>query len=407
MADSSRAYARRILAINTGSSSLKAGLFLIDRDELSRRGTFTVERIGSDASRRSIALANEKPTTETEWIPEHADALNWVFEKMRERGWLAELLAVGHRIVHGGAHHSAPELVSDALVSDLRALFPIDPEHLPQAVSAIEAVTKQLPDVPQIACFDTHFHDTMPKVAQLLPLPRSLFDEGVRRFGFHGLSYESIMTQLKRVDPDAASGKIVIAHLGAGASMVAAENGKSVETTMGFTPTGGLMMGTRTGDLDPGVLLFLLQVRKLTAVQINRLLNKESGLLGVSGSGQDMRDLLAAEQKEPYAAEAVALFCHLAKKQLGALIAALGGLGGLVFTGGIGEHAAPVRARICADLEFVGIMIDPDRNAANEAVISTAGSAVTVRVMHTDEEFAVARHAARLIAIEGNSHVAF
>lgn len=311
----------------------------------------------------------------------------------------AALVAVGHRIVHGGVHHSAPEPVSEAMLSDLRDVFPIDPEHLPQAVAAIAAIAREFLNIPQVACFDTDFHDDMPSVSKMLPFPGWLAVAGVRRFGFHGLSYESIMRQLAVIDPAAAQGRVVIAHLGAGASMAAVRAGRSVDTTMGFTPTGGLMMGTRPGDIDPGLLLYLLQVRGMNAEQINRLLNHESGLLGVSGTSQDVRDLLAVEKTDSRAHQALDLFCHIARKHLAGLAAVLSGVDTLVFTGGIGAHAAPVRSRICAGLEFIGISIDEDENARHETIVSSASAPVVVRVMQTDEALTIARHTDRLIAV--------
>ena len=402
-----RRSAARILTINTGSSSLKAALYAIGTGDPARQRSFQVERIGSDQARSSIRSSGEDPEIQTGRFPDHASALGWVLADLNHRNLISGIAAVGHRIVHGGPRYSAPERVSPEMIAAFRKLFAIDPEHLPQAAAAMRTIANRFPDLPQIACFDTHFHDAMPAVAKLLPLPRWLMDEGVRRYGFHGLSYESIMAQLARVDPATARGRIVIAHLGAGASMVAVRDGRSVDTTMGFTPSGGLMMGTRPGDLDPGLLLYLLQVRAMSADAINRLLNKESGLLGVSGASQDLRDLLAAEASDQRAQEAVALFCHIAKKHLAGLSAVLGGIDTLIFTGGIGEHAAPVRSRVCDGLDFIGIEIDPDRNAARESIISPDGAATTVRVMQTDEELTVARHTVRLIASEGSTHVAF
>jgi len=279
----------------------------------------------------------------------------------------------------------------------VRRLIPLDPDHLPQALAAVAAVGRAFPALPQVACFDTAFHARMPRVAQTYALPRALEAEGVRRYGFHGLSYEYIMARLREIDPEAARGRVVIAHLGNGASMAAVRAGESVETTMGFTPTGGLVMGTRTGDLDPGVLLYLLQERGLDAAALSDLVNHEAGLLGVSGSSGDMQDLLAREATDERAAEAITLFCYQARKFLAAMAAALGGLDTLVFTGGIGEHAPAIRARLCNGLAFLGIALDGSRNAAGDAVISAAGSAVTIRVVPTDEEVMIARHVTQVL----------
>jgi acetate kinase len=286
------------------------------------------------------------------------------------------------------------------LVADLQTLVPIDPNHLPQAIAAIEAVGRAYPTVPQVVCFDTAFHSRMPRVARLYALPRQLAQEGIIRYGFHGLSYEYVMEELRRLDRDAAAGRVVVAHLGNGASMAAVRGGVGVDTTMGFTPTGGLVMGTRSGDLDPSVPLFLLEERGLTPTEVSDLLNKQAGLLGVSGTSADMRELLDREPDDMRAAEAVALFCYQAKKFLGALAAALGGLDALVFTGGIGEHSATVRERVCEGLEFLGIRLDPERNAAHAPVISSDDAAITVRVVPTDEDLMVARHTRRLIEQE-------
>ena len=304
---------------------------------------------------------------------------------------------MGHRVVHGGIHYSEPQRVTPELIAALRELIPIAPDHMPQAVQAIQAAVEAYPGLPQVACFDTAFHRHMPRTAQLYPLPRHLADEGVVRYGFHGLSYESILRELRALAPREAEGRVVIAHLGNGASMAAVRGGIGIDTTMGFTPAGGLMMGTRPGDLDPGVLLYLLVERGMTPAAVNELVNQQAGLLGVSGISADMRDLLEKEATDAQAAEAITLFCYQARKYLGALVAVLGGLDTLVFTGGIGEHAAPVRLRICEGLDFLGIRIDPDRNAAHAPAISREGGPVTVRVLRTDEDLMIARHTSELL----------
>ena len=306
-----------------------------------------------------------------------------------ESGLAADITGVGHRIVYGGVHHSAPEPVTAELLADLESLIPIDPEHLPQAIAGMHATGTRLPGVPQFALFDSHFHESMPPVAKALPLPRSITDKGVRRFGFHGLSYQSVMHQLGAIN--AAPGNIVIAHLGSGSSMAAIQNGQSIDTTMGFTPTGGLMMGARPGDLDPGILVYLTAILRLSGDEIDDLLNRRSGLLGVSARSNDMRDLLDHESSDSHVFEAIALYCHIARKHLGALILELGGIDTLVFTGGIGEHSAPIRSRICANLDFLGVSLDTDCNGRNEAIISADDSRVTVRIVPADEEATIAR----------------
>jgi acetate kinase len=391
----------RLLTINTGSSSLKAALYHMDEAER-RDLSAVVERIGLPGSRLHIADAGGTVLVERGGdLPDHGAAMRALLAWLRENRGGEGPDAVGHRVVHGGRAYSAPHLVSGELVAALRQLVPIDPDHLPQALDAIQAVGLAFPAVPQVACFDTAFHRHMPRVARMYALPRELGDAGIVRYGFHGLSYESIMHQLRAVDRAAAAGRVIVAHLGNGASMAAVRDGRGVDTTMGFTPSGGLVMGTRSGDLDPGVPLYLLQARGLDAAGLSALVNRQAGLLGASGLSADMRDLLDKEQDDPRAAEAVALFCYQARKFLGALAAALGGLDTLVFTGGIGEHAAPVRARICAGLDFLGIDLDPRRNAEHAPIISRDGARVTVRVMKTDEDLMIARHTQRLLAQRG------
>jgi acetate kinase len=391
---------RRLLTINTGSSSLKAALYRLQED-----ATETPElraeasRIGGRGGGLRLADARGETVDERQDdLPDHAAALDALLSRLRDRGLdQDDLTAVGHRIVHGGDRYREPQRVAPEVVADLRALVPIDPNHLPQAIAAIEAVGRAYPAVPQVVCFDTAFHSRMPRVARLYALPRDLAEGGVVRYGFHGLSYEYVMEELRRLDPEAYDGRVVVAHLGNGASMAAVWGGVGVDTTMGFTPTGGLVMGTRSGDLDPSVPLFLLEERGLTVTEVSDLVNKQAGLLGVSGTSADMRDLLDREASDPRAAEAVALFCYGAKKFLGALAAALGGLDALVFTGGIGEHAGPVRERVCEGLEFLGIRLDRGRNAAHAPVISGDAAEVTVRVVPTDEDLMVTRHTRRLI----------
>src|SRR5215204_2124875 len=394
--------ARRLLTMNTGSSSLKAALYRLREDTVeSPELRVEASRIGS---RGGLRLADARGETLDERrgdLPDHPSALDALMSRLRDRGLdRDDLAAVGHRIVHGGARHREPQRVAPEVVADLRALVPLDPNHLPQAIAAIEGVGRTYPAVLQVLCFDTAFHSRMPRVARLYALPRGLAEGGVVRYGFHGLSYEYVVGELRRVDREAYDGCVVVAHLGNGASMAAVRGGVGVDTTMGFTPTGGLVMGTRSGDLDPSVPLFLLEERGLTPTKVSDLVNKQAGLLGVSGTSADMRDLLDHEPDDRRAAEAVALFCYQAKKFLGALAAALGGLDALVFTGGIGEHSATVRERVCEGLGFLGIRLDPDRNAAHAPVISSDDAPVTVRVVPTDEDLMVARHTRRLIEQE-------
>ncbi len=296
---------------------------------------------------------------------------------------------VGHRIVHGGPDHDRPALVDDGLLDELRALVPLAPLHLPAQIATLETTARRVPGVPQVACFDTAFHRRMPEVAQRLPLPAALWDSGVRRYGFHGLSYEYVCAA---VDAP-ARGRVVLAHLGSGASMVALRDGAPIDTTMGLTPAGGLVMGTRTGDLDPGVLLYLIEHEGYDAEALGHLVNDRAGLVAISERTGDLRELLAAAETDPRAALALAAYGRSLRQHLGALAAELGGLDLLVFTGGVGEHAPTIRADACATLGHLGIELDPARNGAGLEVISTDGSPCEVRVVATDEELVIARHA--------------
>jgi acetate kinase len=387
---------RYLLTINTGSSSLKAALYRLGEKE-SRVLFAEVERIGSSHS--LLRFQNAQGDTSEEKrveLPDHDTALRVLLDRLRLGGLDRGLVAVGHRIVHGGERYREPQQIAAGVLDYLRALVPADPDHMPQSLAAIEAISRAYPGIPQVACFDTAFHSRMPRVARLYALPSWVAEAGIVRYGFHGLSCEYIMEQLRAADRASADGRVVIAHLGNGASMTAVRDGVSVDTTMGFTPTGGLVMGTRSGDLDPGVLLHLLLSTGMTPTEISELVNREAGLLGVSGESADMRDLLRREAQGSQAAEAVSLFCYQAKKFLGALAAVLGGVDTLVFTGGIGEHAAPVRWRICEGLKFLGIRLSPRRNAAHAPIISFNDNPVTVRVMRTDEDLMIARHTRRL-----------
>jgi acetate kinase len=386
----------RILTINCGSSTLKFELFEVADEERSiARGV--VDRIGGRGSAELISESGER-TVRSIAAADHGEATLQVIRLLGSSGLLGGLQAVGHRVVHGGARFSEPALLDTGAEDAIEELAELASFHNGPALAAIRAITETLgPEMSQGATFDTAFHSRMPRVARLFALPRQLSDEGVLRYGFHGLSYEYVMGRLRAIDPEAASGRILIAHLGNGASMVAVRSGVGVDTTMGFTPTGGLVMGTRSGDLDPGVLLYMLDERRLSPPEIGELINRRAGLLGVSETSADMRDLLGCEANDPRAEEAISLFCYQAKKFLGALAAALGGLDTLVFTGGIGEHAAPVRWRICEGLEFLGLRLDGSRNAESAAIVSLDDAPVTVRVIPTDENLMIARHTRRLV----------
>lgn len=391
----------RLLTVNTGSSSLKAAIYGVEGGSLRLETRAVVERIGSSGSLLEVSGREGERAWRVEGaLTDHTAAVRALLEYLRGCGMDRNLGAIGHRIVHGGRFRE-PRVITEELVASLRKrALPLDPDHLPQALGAVEELGRVYPGVPQVACFDTAFHRTLPRVARLYALPRHLAGQGVLRYGFHGLSYEYVVERLRTLDPGAYEGRTIIAHLGSGASMTAVRGGRCLETTMGLTPTSGLVMATRSGDLDPGVLLYLLR-RGMDVAGLDTLVNKESGLLGVSGTSADVRELLAREPHDPRAAEALELFCYQARKFIGALATTLGGLDALVFTGGIGEHAAPLRERICEGLRFMGVRLDTARNASHSAVISADDSPVTVRVVPTDEDLVIARHTRRIVEEEG------
>jgi acetate kinase len=324
-------------------------------------------------------------------------ALGAVADWLGERYGGSPVRGVGHRIVHGGAKYTGPTIVTPEVLADLRTLIPLAPLHQPYNLQAIEAVTERLPHVPQVACFDTSFHRGQPAVAELVPLPKDIRDSGVQRYGFHGLSYEYIASVLPSVAPDIASGRVIVAHLGSGASMCAMKNGKSLDSTLGFTALDGLCMGTRPGSLDPGVLLHLFQTLALTPKDVETMLYKKSGLLGISGISNDMRDLLGSP--EAAARLAVDYFVYRAAKEIGALAAVLGGVDGLVFTAGIGENSPEIRKRICEASAWLGVELDTAANAARGPRISTAASKVSAWMIPTNEELMIARHTGRLLGL--------
>ena len=387
-----------VLAINAGSSSLRAAVYEMGDTE-TRRLALRVSRIGRAGCRMRVVDGQGTCLVDkAEDLADHDAALDAVLRWLDRDGVALRPDVVAHRVVHGGARFREPTVLGPEVVTALESLVPIDPDHLPQAIAGIRAIERAHPGLRQVACFDTAFHRDLPLAARTYALPRHLTAAGMVRYGFHGLSYEYVMERLRRLDPPSAAGRVIVAHLGNGASMAAVRGGRSIDTTMGFSPTAGLVMGTRSGDLDPGLLLYLVREQRLTPADAGELINRRAGLLGVSATTEDMGELLAREGEDPRAAEAVALFCYQAKKYLGAYAAVLGGLDVLVFTAGIGEHAAPVRERICAGLDFLGLELDPGRNARHEAVISAGRSRVVVRVIETNEELMAARHACRLVA---------
>lgn len=385
-----------ILCLNAGSSSLK---FAVYRRTPNLEGETTplaagaVERIGLSQSRLRVSTEGAGGTETEGEYKDHSSAVQAVLDVLERRG-LPALDAAGHRLVHGGPTHTTPERLDARLMESLRELAPLAPLHLPGELSVIEAVSARFPALPQVVCFDTAFHHRMPEEARRLPLPRALWDAGIRRYGFHGLSYEYVVWRLG----PAARGRTIIAHLGNGASMAAVRDGLPVDTTMGLTPTGGFMMGTRSGDLDPGVLLYLLREKGYDSERLDRLVNDESGLLGVSGLSPDMKTLLERRGSEPAAAQAVAMFCYQLRKYIGALAATLGGLDTLVFTGGIGERAAPVRWEACQGLDHLGLRLDAERNAVHADTVSRPDSRCIVRVIPAQEDLMIARHVQKMLA---------
>lgn len=388
-----------ILAVNAGSSSIRFAQFAAGAPPARVRGG-KIDRIGHEDAELSVT---ERDAGET---PAHAglsggsfpSAVDGLLKWLQAQDWLREVESVGHRVVHGMSH-TAPQRATAELLEELKRLGTLDPEHIPQEIQLIEAFRERLPRLPQVLCFDTAFHRDMPRRAMLLPIPRRYAAAGIRRYGFHGLSYTYLMQELARLrDPCATRGRVILAHLGSGASLAAVRDGRCIDTTMGFTPTGGLMMGTRSGDLDPGALVYLADSERMDAGALRRMLNHESGLKGISETSADIRDLLKREAGDVRAAEAIDLFCYLARKAIASFAGALGGLDTLVFAGGIGENSPDIRARICADLAFLGIGLSAPRNARNADVISEdADSAVRVRVIRTDEESVIAQLTAQVL----------
>ncbi|HTI37095.1 MAG TPA: acetate/propionate family kinase [Vicinamibacterales bacterium] len=387
------------LILNAGSSSLKfcvyrrragSGWTLDVRGQI--EGIGTAPRMSArDAAGRSVEDSRPGRLADAHEAIEHL--AGW----LRSRYEHTRVVGVGHRVVHGGRHYSGPTLVTPAVIEDLRALIPLAPLHQPYNLAAIEAVAARLPNTPQVACFDTSFHRGQTPVAELVPLPESIRNKGVQRYGFHGLSYEYIASVLPDAAPEIGSGRVIVAHLGSGASLCALHRRRSVDCTLGFTALDGLCMGTRPGSLDPGVVLYLFQTLGMSAADVERLLYKQSGLLGISGISNDMRDLLASDT--PAARLAVDYFVYRATKEIGAMAASLGGVDGLVFTAGIGEHSAEIRRRICIASAWLGIDLDDDANTRRGPRITRPGSRVSAWVVPTNEELMIARHTAALLGL--------
>ena len=393
-----------VLTLNGGSSSIRFAVYEAG-DTPRRRLHGKIDRIGVSGT---TLVANDPAGTPQ--VPRrlaaanHRAAVGFLLDWLEAHPVFASVKAVGHRVVHG-MKHSDPERVTPKLLAELHRLTPYAPDHLPREIGLIEALRKRYPTLPQVACFDTAFHRTMPRVAKLLPVPRRYAAKGVERYGFHGLSYSYLMEELGRLDPAAAKGRVILAHLGNGASLAAVRRSKSIDTSMGFTPAAGLVMSTRSGDLDPGLIYYLARTERVTTARFQRMVNHESGLLGVSAISADLRELLAREARDARAADAVALFCYQARKWIGAFAAALGGLDTLVFAGGIGENAPLIRKRISDGLDFLGIELNSKRNAKNAPLISRNGGRVNVRVIRTDEELMIARSVIRVLNLASSRNV--
>jgi acetate kinase len=387
-----------ILTINGGSSSIRFALYHVG-EPLKRALVGRVDRVGLSGTNLTFTDSQGDPETRLSLAAaDHLAAANFLIAWLEKQSGFTSVKAVGHRVVHG-MRHTAPEVVTQDLLDELHRIRPYDPEHLPREIELIEAFRRRHPHLPQVACFDTAFHCGMPRVAKLLPIPRRYDAMGIQRYGFHGLSYGYLMEELARLgDPAVTSGRVILAHLGNGASLAAVRDGQSIDTSMGFTPTAGLVMSTRSGDLDPGLAPYLARTEKVTTQEFYKMVNHESGLFGISEISSDMRDLLEQETVDIRAAEAVALFCYQAKKWIGSFAAALGGLDTLVFSGGIGENCPAIRARICEGLDFIGIELNEARNSVNGPIISSESGRAIVRIIRTDEQRLIARSVARVLA---------
>jgi acetate kinase len=381
-----------VLTLNGGSSSIKFALFnLTNKLELVLKGK--IKNIGQPSANFSVEGTAEVDNfshsiVAKDYTVAAALAIDWIVKRINHK----DLNAIGHRLVYGGNRYWKPEKITADMITELRKLSPLDPEHLPEEILLVEACAERFPGIKQIACFDTAFHHAMPRVAQLLSIPRRYMAKGIRRFGFHGLSCAYIMQTLAQLEnEETAQGKTILAHLGNGASVTAVNGGKSVDTSMGLTPSSGLPMGTRAGDIDPGLGWYLAQTERMNATQFHHMINHESGLLGVSEISADMSVLLKHEANDSRAADAISLFCYQTKKWICAMAATLNGLDTLVFSGGIGENSPEIRARICGGLEFIGVNLNLNQNSANAAVISSSASRVLVRVINTDEELMIAQ----------------
>jgi acetate kinase len=389
-----------ILAINGGSSSIKFGLYKVD-DCFTCQLSGKIERIGLAEARFRTESSGKQPEIVAVNAPNHRIAGAFLIQWLKHQPGFDAIQGIGHRVVHGGDKYTEPQKVNARVRKELHRLKPYDPEHLPAEIDLLELFQQQFSKLPQVACFDTAFHRDLPRVARLFAIPRRFEHKGIRRYGFHGLSFAYLLDQLALLNGGEESQKrVILAHLGNGCSLAAVHSGKSIDTSMGFTPTAGVPMSNRSGDLDPGLLWYLTRTERMTAKQFHYMINHESGLLGISETHSDMRDLLKRESQDVRAKEAVDLFCYQVKKWIGSFAAALGGVDTLVFSGGIGENASVVRARICSGLDFLGVHLDPNRNIANAPLISMDGTSTTVRVIKTNEELMIAKAVCQVLGLE-------
>ena len=390
-----------ILTINGGSSSIKFSLYKIE-DPLKKIFNGQLENIGSKKAKLNFTNSvTEQKSCVNIKAADHNEATGHLIDWLKKQEGFDSVKAVGHRIVHG-MKHTEPQLITPALIKELKKISAYDPDHLPGEIKLIELFKKHYPSVIQVACFDTSFHTSMPAMAKMLPIPRRYYDSGIQRYGFHGLSYSYLMEELKKLaGHEVAKGKIILAHLGSGASLAAVKEGKCTDTSMAFTPASGLMMSTRCGDIDPGVAWYLMNNEKISPEEFSHLINHESGLLGVSETNSDMRELIEIENTDNRAAEAIELFCYQTKKWIGSFAAVLGGVDTLIFAGGIGERSPEVRSKICDGLGFLGIELDEKKNRKNEAVISDDAAKVAVRVIKTNEEIMIAAMVCDVLNVSG------
>jgi acetate kinase len=388
---------KSILTINSGSSSIKFAIFEMD-GSLPKLLSGEIENIGMKNTKLvyNYSDTDQKNTIDIS-LARHDDAINFLLDWLEKQNTSVSINAIGHRIVHG-MEHTQPEQITPVLLDALKKISAYDPEHLPREIKLIELFKKRYSSLVQIACFDTAFHTSMPAIAKLLSIPRRYHAMGIQRYGFHGISYAFLMEELEReAGIEAAQGRVILAHLGNGSSLAAVKDSKSMDTSMGFTPAAGIPMGTRSGDLDPGLAWYLMGHEKLSTEQFNHLINYESGLLGVSETSSDMRELMKSKDTDMRADQAIELFCYQTKKWIGSFATVLGGIDTLVFSGGIGENAPEIRSRICEGMKFLGIELDDTKNVKNEPIISTGHANVCVRVIKTNEELMIARMVCRVL----------